>query len=61
MFDRAIDTMTNLVGSGMSVERASRLISKAIDKGYSEKDMLRMEREIASELKGGSGMGSPRW
>ena len=51
MFDKAIDTMTNLVGSGMRVEQASKLVNKAMDKGYSERDMLRMEREISIELK----------
>ena len=53
MFDKAIDTMTNLVGSGMRVEQASKLVNKAMDKGYSERDMLRMEREISIELKKG--------
>lgn len=56
MFDRAIDTLTNLVEGGMRVEQASRLVNKAMDKGYSEKDILRMEREIFSELKEGRRM-----
>ncbi len=56
MFDRAIETLTNLIEGGMRVEQASKLINKAIDKGYSEKDMLRMENEIFNELKEGKRM-----
>lgn len=56
IFDKAVDTVTNFVESGMSVELASRLVNKAIDKGYSEKDMWKMEREIADELKEGRKM-----
>ena len=56
MFDRAIETLTNLVEGGMRVEQASKLVNKAMDKGYSEKDILRMEREIFSELKEGKRM-----
>lgn len=56
MFDRAIETLTNLVEGGMRVEQASKLVNKAMDKGYSEKDMLKMERGIFSELKEGKRM-----
>ena len=56
MFEISIDTMTNLVGSGMRVEQASKLVNKAMDRGYSEKDILRMEREIFSEIKEGKRM-----
>ncbi|MDA8215369.1 MAG: hypothetical protein M0Z64_08855 [Nitrospiraceae bacterium] len=56
MFDRAIETLTNLVEGGMRVEQASKLVNKAMDKGYSEKDILRMEREIFSEIKEGKRM-----
>ncbi len=56
IFGGAVDMMTNLVESGVSVERAARLVNKALDKGYSEKDMSRMEREIAGELREGRRM-----
>lgn len=56
MFSRAIHTMTTFVESGMPANQASRLVNKAMNKGYSEKDMLTMEKEAANEIKEGKRM-----
>ncbi|MCL5022422.1 MAG: hypothetical protein M1497_03485 [Nitrospirae bacterium] len=55
-FNASINTMATFVEMGMPLERASKLIDKAIDKGYSEKEMLIMERGMAHEMKDGMKM-----
>lgn len=52
-FEAAIGTMTVFVEMGMPVEHSSRLINKALDKGYSETDMMMMEREMSKAIKEG--------
>jgi hypothetical protein len=51
LFDRAVDTMTVFVGNGMRAEQASRLVHSAIDRGYSERDLGKMERYLAEGLR----------
>ena len=55
-FNASINTVTTFVEMGMPLEHASKLISKAIDKGYSEKEMLIMERGMAHEMRDGMKM-----
>ncbi len=56
LFDKAIDTMTYFVGNGMPVEKASRLLHTATERGYSEKDMEKMEKNMFDDLKKGRSM-----
>lgn len=55
-FDASVNTMTAFVEMGMPVDDASRMIHKVMDKGYSEADMITMEREMAGRLRDGAGM-----
>ena len=55
-FNAAINTVTTFVEMGMPLEQAAKLINKAIDKGYSEKEMLIMERGMAHEMRDGMKM-----
>jgi uncharacterized protein YoaH (UPF0181 family) len=50
LFDKAVHTMTNLMDSGMSSGSASRIVHEAVKKGFSEKDLTKMEREVAEGL-----------
>lgn len=52
-FEAAINTMTMFVEMGMSVNESLRLIDKALDKGYTERDMVMMEREMTKAIKEG--------
>lgn len=53
LFDKAVHTMTNLMDSGMSSKSASRIVHEAVKKGFSEKDLTKMEREVAEGLEKG--------
>jgi type II secretory pathway component PulF len=50
-YNRAVDTMTTFVGSGMAAEQAVRLVHAAMDRGYSERDLGAMERYMVNELR----------
>jgi hypothetical protein len=52
-FDAAVATMTIFTEMGMTIEHASRLINSAIDRGYTEKEMVMMERELHNILREG--------
>jgi hypothetical protein len=56
LFAKAVDTMTTFTASGMTTDRASRLVHAALDKGYSEKDMEKMEKTLFDDLKKGRSM-----
>jgi hypothetical protein len=56
LFDKATDTMTYFVGNGMPVGKASQLVHTAMDRGYSEKDMEKMEKNMFDDLKKGRSM-----
>ncbi len=56
LFDKAVDTMTYFVGNGMPVEKASRLVHMAVERGYSEKDLEKMEKTMFDDLKKGRSM-----
>jgi hypothetical protein len=56
LFDKAVHTMTNLIGNGMPADSASRLVNSAVGRGFSEKDLTKMEREVAEGLGKGKGM-----
>lgn len=56
LFDKAVHTMTNLMDSGMSSGSASRIVHEAVKKGFSEKDLTRMERDVVEGLKRGKQM-----
>jgi hypothetical protein len=56
LFAKAVDTMTTFAANGMTADRASRLVQAALDKGYSEKDMGKMEETMFSDLKRGRSM-----
>lgn len=49
----SINTITTFVEMGMSPEEASKLINKALDKGYSEKEMIGMERDMSYMMREG--------
>ena len=55
-FDAAVDSMTFLVEMGMPVDQALRLINKAVDKGYSDKEMFQMEKEMSRMMRDGAKM-----
>ncbi len=55
-FSAAVDTMAFFVEMGMTVEQASGLIYKAMDKGYSENEMFMMQKEMSGMMKGNSNM-----
>ncbi len=52
-FNASINTVTTFVEMGISPEQASKLIIKAIDKGYSEKEMIGMERNMSFMMREG--------
>lgn len=55
LFNRAVDTMTLLVGSGMPVEKASRLVASALDRSYPEREMKKIgSTAVAGLQKGGN-------
>jgi hypothetical protein len=56
LFAKAVDTMTTFAASGMATDRASRLVQAALDKGYSERDMEKMEKTLFDDLKKGRSM-----
>ena len=56
LFDKAVHTMTNLMDSGMSSGSASRIVHEAVKKGFSEKELTRMERDVVEGLKRGKQM-----
>jgi hypothetical protein len=51
LFNRAVDTMTTFVGSGMTSEQAAKMVHTAVDKGYSERDLAALERYMVGELR----------
>lgn len=55
-FDAAVSTMTNAIEMGMPPAQASKMMNMAIDKGYSETDMMMMEREMFSMMRDGATM-----
>ncbi|MBI5675591.1 MAG: hypothetical protein HZC48_07185 [Nitrospirae bacterium] len=54
--DAAVSTMTNAIEMGMQPAQASKMMNMAIDKGYSETDMMMMEREMFSMMRDGATM-----
>jgi hypothetical protein len=56
LFDKAVHTMTNLIENGMPADSASRLVNSAVGRGFSEKDLTKMEREVVEGLGKGKGM-----
>jgi hypothetical protein len=56
MFNASVTTMTIFIEMGMPIERASKLINSAIEKGYTEKEMAMMERELHNNLRDGWNM-----
>ncbi len=56
LFERAVDTVTTLAENGVPVNPAARLVQNAVDSGYSEKELLALERDILSGLREGRSM-----
>ncbi len=56
LFERAVDTVTTLAENGVPVNQAARLVQNAVDNGYSEKELLALEREVLSGLREGRSM-----
>ncbi len=52
-FDAAVSAMTTFVDMGVPMEECVRLMNKAVDKGYSEKEMMKMERDMTRGMKEG--------
>ncbi|MBI4848275.1 MAG: hypothetical protein HY808_06830 [Nitrospirae bacterium] len=55
-FNVAMATMTAFIEMGMPPEHAQKFIGKAIDKGYTEDDMIMMDRSFFNGIKSGSDM-----
>ncbi len=53
LFDKAVRTMTNLTDSGVSSEAATRIVHEAVKHGYTEKDLGRLERDVAEDVRKG--------
>src|SRR5512134_2099421 len=56
LFDKAVHTLTSLTENGMPVESASRLVHSAVERGFTEKDLSKMERDVVEGLEKGKGM-----
>ena len=56
LFDKAVHTLTSLTENGMSVESASRLVHSAVERGFTEKDLSKMERDVVEGLEKGKRM-----
>jgi hypothetical protein len=56
-FTIAVSTLTTFTEMGMPVDRASLYIHRAVEKGYSVHDMMRMERDVTSVIRQGWTMG----
>jgi hypothetical protein len=56
LFDKAVHALTNLIGSGMPADSALRLVDSAVGRGFSDKDLTKLEREILEGLGKGKGM-----
>ncbi len=50
LFDKAVHTLTSLTENGMPVESASRLVRSAVERGFTEKDLTKMERDVVEGL-----------
>lgn len=53
LFERAVGAITGMVELGVPAEPAARLVQQGLDRGYSEKDFDRMERQVAESIRGG--------
>lgn len=53
MFSRAVDVITTLSENGLPERESAGLVHKAINKGYSERDLLMLEREAFNNLREG--------
>jgi len=56
-FSLAVSTLTTFTEMGMPVDRASQYMHRAIEKGYSQHDLMRMERDVTSVIRQGWTMG----
>jgi hypothetical protein len=52
-FDRAVRSLTLVVGSGMPADRAARLIEETVERGFTERDYARFERTMSDALRRG--------
>jgi hypothetical protein len=55
-FDRAVRSLTFLVGAGMTMDRASGLIREGVEQGFTERDFGRLERKAGEMLGRGASM-----
>jgi hypothetical protein len=53
LFDRAVRSLTLIVGSGIPVDRAARLIQDGVERGFAERDYARFERTVSDVLRRG--------
>jgi hypothetical protein len=56
LFDKAVHTLTSLTENGMPIESASRLVRSAVERGFTEKDLGKMERDVVEGLGKGKRM-----
>jgi hypothetical protein len=52
-FNAAVSAMTSFTEMGVPMEYAVRLTNKAVDRGYSEEEMVKMEMNMARGIKDG--------
>ncbi|MFO0754292.1 MAG: hypothetical protein U0411_13340 [Thermodesulfovibrionales bacterium] len=52
-FSNGVSTMTSLIEMGMPVDHAAKLIGKAMERGYSDKDMIMLEKDMSFALREG--------
>jgi hypothetical protein len=55
-FERAVRTLSFLVGSGMSAERAEQVVRAGIERGITERDYGRLERKVSDMVRQGRSM-----
>ncbi len=53
-FTSVVDTAAYFAGSGMTAETAARLVRHAVEKGYGERDLDAMVRQLDGEMKHGT-------
>ncbi len=52
-FSNGISTMTSLIEMGMPIDHAAKLIGKAMERGYSSRDMIMLEKDMSLALQEG--------
>ncbi|MDA8100808.1 MAG: hypothetical protein M0042_14420 [Nitrospiraceae bacterium] len=60
LFEKALGTMTGMIESGMLPDTAAQTVHDALKRGFTEKDLTKLERDVAEGMQRGRGSGSDR-